>query len=101
MQSTRIPHRDMIPVIAGHSGITSQLASRQSWQHEARVALVAARAAQDAGIAPEPGVSEGVPGNDSSGFGRIGAVIGGALIRFGTHLQGGAVAGARPLRKAL
>ena len=87
MQSNRIPHRDMIPVMSGHGGVTGQLASRQAWQHEARAALVAARSVRDAASAPETETSGGVISGDTARF----SGLGGALIRLGTRLQGGAV----------
>jgi hypothetical protein len=94
MQSNRIPHRDMIPVMSGHGGVTGQLVSRQAWQHEARAALVAARSVQDAALAPETESSGGV----SAGPSRLSAALGGVLIRIGTRLQGSAT-GVHPAGK--
>ena len=82
-------HQDMITAIAGHGAITGQMIGRKAWQHEANAAIANVQLMQDAGSTAEW----------KRGFGQViivarklTASVGGALIRVGGRLQGGASA---------
>ena len=87
MQPNKVRHQDMIPLVAGNGGLTGQMVGRKAWQHEANVAIANVRLLRDAGVKPER----------TMGFGqvivaarRLSSAFGGALVRLGGRLQGGA-----------